>query len=256
MKVIRFMSPEKLYSQNNCVYVTKKKAFYTLGIFHYQTICNTFDFAYKMSFGNDGEHRDHRSGGKHIRKNGEIFANTFQGKLSEFAVYNQLYKNYELKKPDMSTYGLGEWDDCDTTINGIKGTIKSTKCFGNLLLLETKDWNDSAEYIPNIGKGSASYDIFILVRIDPNCEYLLRKINALYSQKLSNDLLKSIILPQKWRYDIPGFVTKEELKYAIDNKYIIKQGQLLNGRTKMDADNYYIQSGDMHPFQNIKELWD
>ena len=32
---------------------------------------------------------------------------------------------------------------------------------------------------------------------------------------------------------------------------IIKKGEFLNGRTKMDAENYYIQAGDM---KDIKEL--
>ena len=32
---------------------------------------------------------------------------------------------------------------------------------------------------------------------------------------------------------------------------IIKKGEFLNGRTKMDAENYYIQAGDM---KDINEL--
>jgi hypothetical protein len=248
------MALEKLDSRKDGLYITRKKDFIPLGTFKEQTIQKTLDFAYEMSFGKDGEHRDHRSGGTHRRKNGEIFANTFQGKLSEFAVYNQLYKDYELEKPDLATYGLGEWDDCDFIINGIKVSIKSTKSFGNLLLLESKDWNESVEYIPNLVKGTALYDIFILVRIEPYCEDLLKKMKILYSQTQNKESLESLILTQKWKYDIPGFVSKEELKFAITNKHIIKQGQMLNGRTVMDAENYYIQSGDMRPIKNIKEV--
>lgn len=248
------MDLKKLELRDDGEYISRKKEFTPLGTFKEQTIKKTLDFAYEMSFGDDGEHRNHRSGGTHLRKNGEIFANTFQGKLSEFAVYNQLYKEFELEKPDLSTYGLGEWDDCDFIINGAKVSIKSTKSFGNLLLLETKDWNESAEYIPNLSKGTASYDIFILVRIEPYCEDLLKKMKALYSQTQSKEALESIIMPEKWNYDIPGYVTKEEIKYAINHKHIISRGQMLNGRTRMDAENFYIQSGDMHHIKDINEI--
>jgi hypothetical protein len=29
---------------------------------------------------------------------------------------------------------------------------------------------------------------------------------------------------------------------------------MLNGKTRMDADNYYIQSGDMLPIKDIKKV--
>lgn len=94
-----------------------------------------------MSFGGNGEHRNHRTGGTHQRKKGEIFANAFQGKLAECAIYNQFYNELDITEPDFETYGLGEWDDADFYINDFKISIKSTKSFGNLLLLETRDWN-------------------------------------------------------------------------------------------------------------------
>ena len=92
------------------------------------------------------------------------------------------------------------------------------------------------------------------MRIEPYCEDLLKKIMALYSQTQSKRSLESLILSEKWKYDIPGFVTREEVKYAISNKHIIQQGQMLNGKTRMDADNYYIQSGDMLPIKDIKKV--
>jgi len=57
--------------------VTKKLDFSSVGIFKHETIKKVFQFSYDMSFGNKGEHRDHRSGGKHQRRKGEIFSNTF-----------------------------------------------------------------------------------------------------------------------------------------------------------------------------------
>jgi hypothetical protein len=37
----------------------------------------------------------------------------------------------------------------------------------------------------------------------------------------------------------------KDLCYVIKNEHIIKQGSILNGSTKIDADNYYVQTGDM-----------
>lgn len=61
-----------------------------------------------MSYGTG----EHRNGGELNRKNGEIFINTFQGKLAELAVYNEIYKlsNDVYKKlsiPDFNIFGLG-----------------------------------------------------------------------------------------------------------------------------------------------------
>ena len=235
------------------LFITQRRSFSLLGEFKIETLQKTLDFAYEMSFGKAGEHRRHRSGGTHNRRNGEIFANTFQGKLSEFAVYYQLHKEYELETPDLSTYGLGEWDDFDFIIKGKKASIKSTKSFGNLLLLETKDWNKNAEYIPNLGKGAANYELFILVRIEPYCEDLMRRIKSLYSDSQSKKNLSTIIMGEKWKYDIPGYITNDELKYAIQHDFVIKQGEMLNGKTRMDATNYYIQAGDMHSIKNMHE---
>jgi len=245
----------KLSQQSQGLYFNSTKQFNPIGTFRRQTIQRTLDFAYQMSFGQAGEHRNHRSGGTHIRKNGEIFANTFQGKLSEFGIYNVLFKTYEIEVPDLSTYGLGEWDDCDFVVNDKKVSIKSTKKFGQLLLLESKDWNNNAEYIPNINKGTASYDIFILVRIEPFCEDILKSLRALYSNTFSKEMLADTILKYDWKYDIPGFITRDELISVIRNRHIIRQGEFLNGKTRMDAENYYVQAGDMHSISELKNFF-
>ena len=43
----------------------------------------------------------------------------------------------------------------------------------------------------------------------------------------------------------------DELLKIITDKYIIEKGEKLNGKTPMDAENYYVQSGDM---KDIKQL--
>lgn len=137
----------------NGIYSIKKKTpFAQIGNFKSATINNICEFAYNMSFGKLGKHRANRSGGLKLRSDIEIFIDAFQGKLSECALYNQFYKEHEISTPDFSTYELGKWDDTDFIINNKYIAVKSTKYYGNILLLETKDWSNKGEYIPNINK--------------------------------------------------------------------------------------------------------
>lgn len=238
---------KRLVQELDSYTINSRKQFNPINDFNIDFINESFDFAYDMSFGKVGEHRDHRTGGSYKRKNGEIFINTFQGKLAEFAIYD-IFKSHgiDLSKPDLEKYELGIWDKCDFNINGIKVAVKSTKNFGQLLLLETKDWSSKGEYLPNLASGDCIYQYFILVRISPDGEGLMKQNKILYSHELDKEKIKNIISAEKWSYDSPGFIKHSELVQAIDNNFIIPKGALLNGKTRMDAENYYIQAGDMH----------
>ena len=246
----------KLLQQGNQYFITNKKKFRKGQIFKENTIKKVFEFAYAMTFG-DGEHRDHRTGGSIRRKKGQIFINTFQGKLSELAIYNVFAKNnkityQKLSPPDFEIYGLGEWDDSDIILDEIKISVKSTKFYGNLLLLETKDWTKNGEYIPNLKLDKNSiYDYFVLVRISPDGEKLMSSNKLLYSNQIDKTTLLNIILAKKWEYDIVGYITNDDLKYIIKNNFILPKNSLLNGKIKMDAENYYVQSGDMKDFESL-----
>jgi len=244
---------QKLDERSDGKYITRKVSFKALGSFKLATIETVFDFAYNMTFGATGEHRDHRSGGTHERKLGEIFANTFQGKLCEYAFYNTAHGELPLETPDVSTWELGKWDDTDFVVDGYYINIKSTKAFGNLLLLETKDWNANAQYIPNASKHD--YDYFILIRLNPFCEDILKRNRILYTNDaIDKTELKRIITAEKWEYDIAGWCDRAEIAQVIKDKHIIKRGEMLNGNTKMDAENYYVQAGDMHPITELIKL--
>ncbi len=233
----------------NGLFINSKRVFSPIGNLKQATIIKVLDFSYNMTFAGSGEHRNHRSGGTHIRRNGEIFANTFQGKLAECALYNELVRiGYEPSYPDFSVYELGKWDDVDIEVKGKSISIKSTKAFGNLLLLETKDWDNNGRYLPN----DKSYDFTFLIRMDPYCEDILRKSRLLYTDTIEKARLEEILLGQDWKYDIAGFVTNDELIEIIRNNHIIRKGDMLNGTTPMDADNYYIQSGSMHKISEFK----
>lgn len=241
------MDFNKLDTSGNNYFINNSIRFEPMGKFHSKTIRTVFDFAYAMSFGKGGEHRDHRSGGTYHRRNGEIFANTFQGKLAECAIYNHLNRFYDISKPDFETYGLGKWDSADFYIGNQKVSIKSTKSFGNLLLLETKDWDQNGVYLPN----QESYDFTFLVRMNPYCEDILKSRRLLYKDTVDPEQLYYLVCDNTWQYDIPGYVTLEDLKFIIKNNFILPQHSMLNGKTRMDAENYYVQSGDMRPIDDF-----
>jgi len=247
---------KKLIQNGNAYTIVNPKAFQNDNRFKDETIDRVFDFAYSMTFG-EGEHRDHRTGGTLARKKGQIFANTLQGKLAELAIYNlfratnkEAYS--QLSSPDFSVYGLGVWDDCDIVLGDIKFSIKSTKHYGNLLLLETKDWNAKGEYIPNLNRDKNSkYDYFVLVRIKPDSEGLLKANRLLYCNTIDKEELHALVKAQIWKYDIAGYITHQDLKSIIAKGFILPKHSMLNAKIPMDAENYYIQSGDMKDFKQL-----
>lgn len=223
-----------------------KRDFKALGSLSEAEIKICFDFSYEMAFGSVGEHRQYRSGGLIKRKPGEIFINTFQGKIAEFAIYRYLADNrIVVTKPDLSISGKGVWDSFDFKYLDLHIAVKSTKKYGNLLLLESKDWNEAGEYIPGNGHEKVIYNAFVLLRLEPNGDELMRKKRILYSLSIERDYLYDTVARQSWQYDIAGFITNKDLLYLIKNEFILPQGVKLNEAVRMDADNYYVQTGDM-----------
>jgi len=243
-------------SENN-YYVSNGRIFTPEAIFGERIIKKAFDFAYAMSFGKKGQHREYRTGGNNKRKNGEIFINTFQGKLSEIAIYYFIKKvnvtaSKKLKKLDFDIAPLGIWDDTDISLGNIKISVKSTSNRGNLLLLETDDWNKDGEYIPNIGtEKNSTYDYFVFVRIEPDGKKIMTSNQLFYADSVDENILWTLVNREEWKYDIAGYIEHNDLVYAINNRFIIPQGAILNKWTEMDAENYYIQSGDMRDFQQL-----
>ena len=239
----------KLMQEGNNYFIKNKKNFSPMNL-EANFLSSVFSFAYEMTFGKTGEHRKYRSGGTVNRRNGEIFCDTFQGKLAEFFVY-QSFKNLgiDCPMPDLETWELGKWDNEDFLINGKLINVKSMAFFSNLLLLETKDWDQQGKYIPN----NKSYDFFVTVRVKPELkkEFKLHKI--LYSDIVPEQRLRSIIEKQDFVADIPGFVKGSFLKQKIKEKQILPKSAMLNGSMKMDAENYYVMSTDFEDFFKIKE---
>ena len=217
---------KKVDYSGNSFEINHKKKFKPISKISAEGIQNAKSFAKKMTFHKQGEHREYRTGGSIYRSQNEIYRDTFQGKLAEIAFFEFLKSiNIKSNSPDFRTYKKGKWDTFDFIVGEKKLNVKSTKHFGNLLLLETGDWNDQAEYIPNIKTKNYIYDFFILIRV--------------HSTNMT--------------FDIPGFIKRSELQEIIQNKQIVKKGSLLNKKMPLDAENYYVQSGDLVDINFLKE---
>lgn len=247
----------KLGSSGGVFLPTSKKLFSGSKISP-EYVARCFDFAWGMSFGNEGEHRAHRSGGTHKRKKGEVFSDAFQGKLAEFCFYGFLQDHdVDAPEPDVACYGSGAWDDSDFCLMGKTISIKSTAHYGNLLLLETKDWNAGGLYIPNIDSDhTSSYDYMVLVRIKPNIASIMKANRLLYSANADRMLLRQTVLKTQFFFDIPGYISLSDLIEVITKHFILPKGAFLNA-TEMDAENYYVQSGDLRALgELVDELSD
>lgn len=235
----------------NNFYITHKQPFVPYGGFKSQTIKEVFRFAHKMTFGQQGEHRQFRSGGSHLRSEIEIYENAFQGKLSEFAFANFLYKSTgDVIKPDLTTYELGIWEDTDVEYNNTSIAVKSTKHFGNLMLLECSDWSHNGEYT-NAIDGKKTYDAIVLVRIYPD---IGGQIEYFDNNEINWKQTQRRLESTAWKYDLPGYISSEDLKFLIAHEFKIPKGAFLNARIRMDADNYYVQAGQMKQMKYLSEI--
>ncbi|AZA82223.1 hypothetical protein C1637_09670 [Chryseobacterium lactis] len=231
------------------IYRITKKIPFTENMVKEEFISIAFKFAYEMAYG-EGFHRDHRSGGSLIRTPDEVFANTFQGKLAELILDDELKKNdITTSGVDLGIFEKGIWDHGDIVANGKNINVKSMAFFANLFLLECKDWDENGTYTPD--GGAFIYDYFVCVRIKPNLKDLFKNGDS------DIEKMSKILNMQDLYFDIPGVLSHETLKEIIKREYILKKGDKLN-QTTMDADNYYIQSGDLKDinlmYNKLKDL--
>lgn len=219
-----------------------------------QDIEQAFLFSWNMTFGTTGEHRSYRSGGQLVRNNLQKFCDVFIGKLGEVAFFNISKKRpmvNSITEVDYECYGLGKWDSSDFIINDqYHIAIKTTKHFGNLLLLEEKDWivkDGKAIYLPNKNSESKGlYDFLFFSRVKTDIHDLVKQIyfsKDLNISELKNIFFDGILSKVSVGLEIVGYVANIDLVKMIEEEYILPQNSILNGKTKMDASNYYLQSG-------------
>lgn len=217
-----------------------------------QELSDIMTFAWNMTFGKVGEHRQQRTGGTAKRSNLAIFQDVVTGKLGELGFYHYCQgKVTEISGLDLACYQRGKWDTADFEVVFAKNrytiAVKTTKSFGNLLLLEQADWqtiDGKAYYTPNLPKGL--YDFIVFCRVETNLDSLFKQeMMSLYNDPTR---LSHITQAMQVTCEVSGHLTNQDLVTLINGNYLIRKGEKLN-TTIMDATNYYVQCGCMRPMK-------
>ena len=94
-------------------------------------------------------------------------------------------------EPDFSAHKLGVWDTVDLSVGGREISIKSTKHYGHLLLLETKEWDENAVYIPNKDRnGATEYDVIRGWRANASYFYIAKEF---VRDNIDMDILEELL---------------------------------------------------------------
>lgn len=241
-------------------------------------------FAHAMTFGKEGFHRDHRTGGTLHRKPSETFCNAVIGKIAEQAIYETLTAlGIECSEPDWSISGRGKWDSGDLTIFFLGAwravSVKASKSTSNLHMLECPDWEPNvARYVVGtacgdpteilrLGVGSDGmfrcatipmeakkaygiYDMHLMARIERAFCDALEATPCMRNGSPMLDVLLSETLPlyEKLTCEVGGVLFQEELRRIMLGGYVIRRGERL-GSCRMDADNYYALLAGTHSFE-------
>ena len=105
------MTLSKLVLIDN-TYRSPRRSFQGIKVNNLGNIKKCLEFAKNMTFGDENSafHRKSRSGGIEIRNQNQLFENTFQGKLSEFILYEYFkFHKFDSTEPDLETFGKGIW---------------------------------------------------------------------------------------------------------------------------------------------------
>jgi hypothetical protein len=247
MKTNKTYELHKMDRSSGDPYITAKRQFLPNISLKKSEVKKILNFAWEMTWGQFGEHRPNRSGGSQYRNNAMRFKDVVEGKCGEFAVRKFLVeKGHKPGEVDLAVYSRGVWDDVDLTLNGKAINVKTMKHFSNLLLLEHKDYSEDGNYLGHTDS-SKRYDIFFCARMRSSIQEYFRS-EGLNGRSFSSfkefESHFNALSRMNWELDLPGFVPLDLLKQAIQEKHIIARGECLNGRTRMDATNIYIQSGD------------
>jgi hypothetical protein len=212
------------------------------------TMKNALEFSYNMV----NKCKNQRSGGTMVRSDYEKIYSNIQGKISEVIVHKVGTNNgLDLKPIDLKVYSRGIWDDGDivTIDNSLNINVKSGLNFTQLLLLTKKDYNSDGSYKHHKCETKKKQrQIFSYVRLHLDRNNILENLKDMNKSKFIDWFLEKY---KTITYDI-HFCNEILLKKAISKGNIILKDMKLNGKTVMDADNYYLYLFNMN--SNITEL--
>ena len=218
----------------------------------YSDFKNVFLFAYEMILGK-GYHRNNRSGGSFKRNVNILLTNVIEGKLGEVCVYREFLKNgIDIGYPDMSVMGVNKWDNSDINYKNIKMSVKTSKSYARMMLLEENDYliskyNNKVLYRPN----KDVVDVFIFVRIKSTIIQVLEKMGDI---SCDDNYIRTVYKKSVIRFDQPCYVNNKDISNVIEHNMILPRGVFLNGKTRVDANNYYIFVKDMKPIAKLYSI--
>jgi hypothetical protein len=199
-----------------------------------------FEFAYNMAFGHN--HNPNSFGSKkveHKRSEIEIFRDAFQGKLAEIGFYNyySVKKGFNIPPPDFNIWKRGKWEDTDfeATAKGekYKISIKSTKNYGQLLLLEKDRYDSNGYYMEGVNEEKVKHDLIFLVRVKGVDSFIDN-----LSVKKDENLFKQLEI------EVTGYISHKNFVEIIKAGRFIQKGVMI-GNQVLKVDNYYAFASEL-----------
>jgi len=200
------------------------------------------NFAQEMAFGS-GYHQAASFAGKgNLRPPRQIFRDTLQGKLAEIAIHTYLYRNQIAtdQYPDFSIWGKGIWEDSDFTLqNGrFRVSVKSTKHFGNLLMLESNRYNQKGFYLESVDcQLPIQHDFIFLVRV-----------------KGIDHQIKQVYQLSEIACQVTGFLTHADFQHIIAQNHSLPKGTEI-GKAQLLVDNYYACVADLRKPESLSDFF-
>lgn len=70
---------------------------------------------------------------------------------------------------------------------------------------------------------------------------------------LKSSILIELALGEKWEFDVPGFITKDDVKYITSSDVYKIKGSL--NYKKLTNESYYVRAADLRPFKDIMDIF-
>jgi hypothetical protein len=186
--------------------------------------------------------------GSNRQKNVADFAKAFRGKLCEIGMKKYLDMNgvsvrYPKKVKEWET---DKYENFELLVNHNKRLlVKSIPYYSNLLLLDTRYWNPDASYGNGL-KNRIQYDYFVLTRIKPGVIHLFENFKLTKNQEIDKEQIKKIVFAPCFKFEVTGYLTKDEILQLKNNGQILPAGAIVNGNKKLEHEYYYCQAGDLN----------
>ncbi len=182
-----------------------------------------------------------------------LFCNMFKIKLAESLIYSALVKsNRTPEMIDIKLKNRGLLEFCDLMCEGQHIKIRTSDQHEDVYLLERSKWNEKGYFIPHLQeKCKGLYDYFLMVRFSNELSNYLNQFRTKDRHIISERFLSEIQKQKRIKYDIPGFFRQEELKRIIEDEYVLPKDSVVNSKTLIDSDKYYIQTGNMSSFSEL-----